>query len=286
MRHPARSPSARRSRGSGCPRATSRSRPWPATGRTSTNTSSRPSVTCGCTRSCPRLSRTGSPRPQQRSSRPQASARTTSCCTRSSTSRARQGHGHQPLRGSRAAQGRRTSDTDPDPRRAREAPGPGSPTGTAFASKWTWRRDSAGAACRPPTPADRLSPTNHHSRADHRRGQTAATPPFWKLDLGLVPTWAPGRASAAHHGPTPDPPRSSRHPAEPIALIATPSTRCGRRTAAQSSAVITLHRVVQGLHFQTPGGQSSAVADTTVLGEHRHRCGGHRTTTPRECSAR
>jgi len=48
-----------------------------------------------------------------------------------------------------------------------------------------------------------------------------------------------------------------------IALIAIPSDRCNRRISAQSSTVITLHRVTQGVHFQPPTeGQSSPDVDS------------------------
>jgi hypothetical protein len=48
-----------------------------------------------------------------------------------------------------------------------------------------------------------------------------------------------------------------------IALIAIPSDRRNRRISAQSSTVITLHRVTQGVHFQPSlGGQFSPVVDS------------------------
>lgn len=99
--------------------------------------------------------------------------------------------------------------------------------------------------------------------------RTVAKP---KNQVWLLQSW---HAPTALATPLKTPPRLGERPPDRVprdpnwrtnALIAIPSTRCNRRTSAQSSTLITLHKVTEGVRSHTTNrGHYSRVVDSSSV---------------------
>ena len=132
------------------------------------------------------------------------------------------GPGPQPVRPHRAAQGHRSQDPHPDPRRVRTSPRRTPPAASADGRDADRGRTPLGRARRPQTPPHRLPPPHPHRRGDHRRALQEGLPHRTALPRQALPQ---GQRTPHHRRPPglarPDrrphrhPPHRSRRPALP-----------------------------------------------------------------------